>query len=333
MRLCLYVDMDTELTPLIDRLKAAGEPTRLRILALLRRQDLSVGELVTILGQSQPRLSHHLKALAAAGLVERLPEGSFVFYRAAPLSEPRAFLDALFDQIDPDCPTFARDDAQLAAVATSRTQSAEDFFSSMASNWDRIRALHYPNAAIESTLLELAGDQRLHRVVDFGTGTGRMLALFAPLADEAEGVDLSHGMLTVARVNLQAAGVANARVRQGNVATTPFESASTDLVVIHQVLHFMDAPHRAIEEAARILRPGGRLLVVDFAPHTLEFLRTEHGHHRLGLRHDTIRQWTDDAGLVVEAPLAFAPPPTAKDGLTVNIWRATKPARRKEIAA
>ncbi len=325
--------MTRDLDALIEQLRAAGEPTRLRILALLRHQDLSVGELVTILGQSQPRLSHHLKALSSAGLVERLPEGSFVFYRAARLGAPGALLASLFGEIDPATPALERDRAKLAEVIEARAASADSYFSQVATDWDRVRALHYPNEAIESALLKLAGPERRKRIVDFGTGTGRMLTLFAPMADEAEGVDLSHGMLTVARVNLQAAGIANANVRQGDATTTPFANASTDLVIIHQVLHFMISPGRAIEEAARILRPGGRLLVVDFAPHDLEFLRTQHGHHRLGVRHDTLAQWATEAGLVLEAPLEFDPPKSAEQGLTVNIWRATKPNLKSEKAA
>jgi ArsR family transcriptional regulator len=265
--------------------------------------------------------------------VERLPEGSFVFYRATRTGATGALLTSLFQQIDPATASLVRDRAKLAEVSASRAASAESFFSQVAPDWDRVRGLHYPNEAIESALLKLAGPERRARVVDFGTGTGRMLALFAPLADEAEGVDLSHGMLTVARVNLQSAGVANASVRQGDVTTTPFAAGSVDLVIIHQVLHFMIAPGRAIEEAARILKPGGHLLVVDFAPHDLEFLRTEHGHHRLGLRHDTLAQWAKDAGLVLEAPLEFAPPKSAKEGLTVNVWRATRSSLKTEKAA
>jgi ArsR family transcriptional regulator len=330
---CLYVDMSLISDDLIDKLRAAGEPTRLRILALLRQQDLSVGELVAILAQSQPRLSHHLKALASAGLVERLPEGSFVFYRAASQDAPGRFLKNLFEQLDRTESAFRRDAEQLKLVTEERAQSAEAFFSSMASTWDTIRGLHTPNQDIESALLRLASRRRFQRVVDFGTGTGRMLALFASRAAEAEGIDLSHGMLTVARSHLQSAGLTNARVRQGDVTATPFDSQSCDLVIIHQVLHFMDAPGRAIAEAARLLMPDGMLLIVDFAPHELEFLRTEHGHHRLGLRPEAVRGWAQEAGLDIEAPLAIAPPEGAGKGLTVYIWKATKPAKARENAA
>ncbi|MBY9067917.1 metalloregulator ArsR/SmtB family transcription factor [Hyphomonas sp. WL0036] len=318
---------------LLERLRAAGEPTRLRLLSLLRQQDLSVGELVQVLGQSQPRLSHHLKSLSESGLAERLPEGAFVFYRAAQTGRGRELLDALFASLGPGVPEIEADLERLHTVMSGRAASAEAYFSSIAETWDTVRSLHYPNEAIEAALLDLAGDGPFRRMVDFGTGTGRMLALFAPLVTEAEGIDFSHRMLTVARANLEGAGVRNARVRFGNVTSVPFEDASADIVVIHQVLHFLDTPADAILEAARVLAPGGRLLVIDFAPHDLEFLRTEHGHHRLGVRHDALANWATEAGLSLEQPRSFAPPENGAPGLTVNIWRALKPASIREKAA
>ncbi len=318
---------------LLERLRAAGEPTRLRLLALLRYQDLSVGELVQVLEQSQPRLSHHLKALSEAGLAERLPEGAFVFYRAARSGPGKDLLDALFSALGPDVPEIDADLERLHTVMAGRAASAEAYFSSIAETWDTVRALHYPNEAIETALLDLAGQGPFRRLIDFGTGTGRMLALFAPLAAEAEGIDFSHRMLTVARANLESAGARNARVRFGNVTAVPFADASADLVIIHQVLHFLDTPADAIAEAGRVLAPGGRLLVIDFAPHDLEFLRADHGHHRLGVRHDALASWSGDAGLSLEPPLSFAPPENGAPGLTVNIWRALKPASVREKAA
>ncbi|KCZ87503.1 ArsR family transcriptional regulator [Hyphomonas hirschiana VP5] len=318
---------------LLERLRAAGEPTRLRLLALLRYQDLSVGELVQVLEQSQPRLSHHLKALSEAGLAERLPEGAFVFYRAARSGPGKDLLDALFAALGSDVPETEADLERLHTVMAGRAASAEAYFSSIAETWDTVRGLHYPNEAIETALLELAGKGPFRRLIDFGTGTGRMLALFAPLAAEAEGIDFSHRMLTVARANLESAGARNARVRFGNVTAVPFADASADLVIIHQVLHFLDTPGDAITEAGRVLAPGGQLLVTDFAPHDLEFLRAEHGHHRLGVRHDALAGWAAEAGLSLEKPLSFAPPENGAPGLTVNIWRALKPASVQEKAA
>ena len=318
---------------LLEKLRAAGEPTRLRLLSLLRYQDLSVGELVQVLGQSQPRLSHHLKVLSESGLAERLPEGAFVFYRAARSGPGRELLDAFFGSLGEEVSELEADLERLHTVMAGRAASAEAYFSSIAETWDTVRGLHYPNEAIEAALLDLAGPGPFRRLIDFGTGTGRMLALFAPRVTEAEGVDFSHRMLTVARANLESAGIRNARVRFGNVTAVPFADASADLVIIHQVLHFLDTPADAIHEAARVLAPGGTLLIIDFAPHDLEFLRADHGHHRLGVRHDALAGWASEAGLRLDTPQSFAPPADGAPGLTVNIWRAAKPANVQEKAA
>ena len=329
----VYMIQMISVDDLLEKLKAAGEPTRLRILALLRHHDLSVGELVQVLGQSQPRLSHHLKTLSESGLAERLPEGAFVFYRAARSGADLAFLDQLFAQTSPDAEIFETDRAKLREVMIARAAEAEAHFSSIAETWDSLRALHFPNDAIEDALLEMAGPRPYRRVVDFGTGTGRMLLLFSPRAAEAEGIDFSHRMLTVARANLERAGVRNSRVRFGDVTAAPFEDGSADLVIVHQVLHYLDTPGDAVTEAARLLVPGGKLLVIDFAPHDLEFLRSEHGHRRLGVRHDALEDWAAQAGLRLEAPRSFDPPDPDGPGLTVNIWRATKPALTRAKAA
>ncbi|WP_084395801.1 ArsR/SmtB family transcription factor [Henriciella aquimarina] len=318
---------------IVDALRAAGEPTRLRILALLRHGDLAVGELVTVLGQSQPRLSHHLKALTSAGLTERLPEGAWVFYRLPTSGWARALLNSIFEQIDQTKGDFPADLDRLEAVRQSRQVSAEAYFSSVAPEWDRIRAMHYPEDLIEAAILKLAGPGPFHRVVDFGTGTGRMLALLGARAQESEGLDLSHQMLTLARSNLAEAGLTHSRVRQGDVTATPFPSSSADIVIVHQVLHYLEEPERVLSEASRVLMPGGQLIVVDFAQHDHEFMREEFGHHRLGIRNDNMRNWAEHAGLVLEEPLRFDPPKDLEAGIAVLIWSGRKPANKKEVAA
>jgi SAM-dependent methyltransferase len=325
--------MGVQSAQLIDFLRASGEPTRLRILALLRRQDLSVGELTQILDQSQPRLSHHLKALAEAGLVTRLPEGAFMFYRAERQGGAGDFLDAIFQQLDGDDHILEADRRSLSSVMAVRAEAAANYFSTIAETWDRIRALHYPEEAIEAALLEMAGAGPFRRVLDFGTGTGRMLQLFADRAVELEGIDFSHQMLTVARANLERSGIRNAQVRHGNVTQTALPDGVADLVIVHQVLHFLDEPSAALREAARVLAPGGRLLIVDFAPHDLEFLRSEFGHVRLGVRHDSLVQAAAGSGLSIEAPRSFGPPEARGDGLSVHIWRAEKRSLAKGVAA
>ena len=325
------MSLDPEQT--VSALRAAGEPTRLRILALLRQGDLAVGELAQMLGQSQPRLSHHLKALSTAGLVERLPEGSWVFYRLSQRGPARGILDAIFDETDLSFGDFARDERQLQTIRAARAAEASAYFERIAETWDTVRSLHYPNDAIEQALLDAAGKGPFSYIIDVGTGTGRMLTLFAPLSERAEGIDLSHKMLNVARANLTKAGVANARVRQGDAVAVPVESASADLVILHQVLHYIDAPEQVIAEAARILMPGGRLLIVDFAPHDLEFLRTDHAHRHLGMQHSALDIWTDTHGLSLSAPRKFDPPADLEEGLAVQIWTADKTSLQKEAAA
>ena len=217
--------------------------------------------------------------------------------------------------------------------APPRAAEASAYFERIADTWDTVRSLHYPNEAIEKALLDAAGTGPFNYIVDIGTGTGRMLALFAPFSERAEGIDLSHKMLNVARANLTNAGLVNARVRQGDAVALPIETSSTDLVVLHQVLHFVDAPEQVIAEAARILIPGGRLLIVDFAPHDLEFLRTDHAHRHLGMQHSALDVWTDAHGLTLSEPRNFDPPADLNEGLAVQIWTADKNTLQKEAAA
>ncbi|MEO1642918.1 MAG: metalloregulator ArsR/SmtB family transcription factor, partial [Pseudomonadota bacterium] len=276
---------------LLQALKATGEATRLRILALLSHGDLAVGELVDILGQSQPRLSHHLKTLTQAGVITRLPEGSWVFYRLSREEPVQSLLSTLLDTLDTSLPPYANDAAALKKVRHSRTATADSYFASVADDWDRIRSLHFPTDALEAALLDSASPGPFQKHIDLGTGTGRMINLFAARTRDAEGLDISHHMLTVARANLAASGRTSASVRQGDVTATPFDNNSADLVTIHQVLHFLDDPSAVITEAARILKPGGQLLIVDFAPHTLDFLRDKQGHRRLGIRESDMTDW------------------------------------------
>ena len=321
------MNFDTDL--LISRLRAAGEHNRLRILSLLMRGELAVGELAQIMDQSQPRLSHHLKALTAAGLVERMPEGAWVFYSIPAIGPVRAFLEPIIAQIDTNEADFSRDMRRLSLVQSARREAATNYFSEIADTWDTVRELHSKNELIEAQLIELAGADGYQRVIDIGTGTGRMLSLFAGRAERLDGIDLSHRMLTLARANLDEAGVAHSHLRQGDATNLPYADASADLVIIHQVLHFIDEPERVLAEAGRVLNGAGRLLVVDFAPHNLEFLRAKHGHRRLGIRHETLSEWCQSAGLCVRPPKLFEQPDKVGDGLTVQVWAADKQAVTK----
>ena len=320
------------LSVLVQQLRAAGEVTRARILALLAHGELSVGELAQVLNQSQPRLSRHLKFLTGAGLVERLPEGAWVFYRLPVEGRARALVDTLNAAIDPEDADIRRDRVRLGEVKAERAGAADEYFSRVADDWDKLRALHYSEADIEKAVLAAAGAGPFDLVVDFGTGTGRMLALFAAKARRVEGIDLSHQMLTVARSKLQEAGVGNASVRHGDATAAPYPDDCASLVIIHQVLHFLDDPARALNEAARVLKPGGKLVVVDFAPHTLEHLRMDHAHRHLGVSEEDLERWGEKAGLAVKSAKTFRSPDGDK-GIAVTVWSADSQKSTKRSAA
>lgn len=325
------------LAQLVTQLRAAGETTRARILALLAHGELSVGELAQVLNQSQPRLSRHLKFLTGAGLVERLPEGAWVFYRLPAEGQARGLVDSLIAAVDPADAEVRRDVERLKEVKSERADAAASYFSRVADDWDSLRALHYAEDKIEKAVLDAAGAGPFDLVVDFGTGTGRMLALFADKAKRVEGIDLSHQMLTVARTKLQEAGAANASVRHGDATASPYAESSASLVIIHQVLHFLDDPARALNEAARVLKPGGRLVVVEFAPHTLEHLRAEHAHRHLGVSEQDLARWAEKAGLAVRSCKTFGAP-TGEKGISVTVWsadsqKAARDATGKRTAA
>jgi ubiquinone/menaquinone biosynthesis C-methylase UbiE/DNA-binding transcriptional ArsR family regulator len=304
----------------LTTLRAAAEETRLRILALLAEGELSVSDLTDILGQSQPRISRHLKLLVEAGLVERHREGAWAFFRLADRGAPARFVRPAIESLDRSDPQLSDDHARLAAVRDQRSQAAQSFFARLAPTWDRIRSLHAPEAAVESAVLEALGPKPLRTLLDLGTGTGKMLQLLAPRAARAVGLDASHAMLSVARANLEKAGLTRIELRQGDIYAPPFPRNSFDLVIIHQVLHYLDDPARAIREAARLVAPGGRLLVIDFAPHELEFLREKEAHRRLGFAREQVSGWLEDADLDAVLTRDLEPPKKSGEHLTVSLW-------------
>jgi ArsR family transcriptional regulator len=316
--------MDENAAPTLDEtlgiLRAAAEETRLRILALLLDGELSVSDLTDILGQSQPRISRHLKLLVEAGLVERHREGAWAFFRLTDRGVASRILHPLLDGLDRSDPRLADDRSRLEAVRAQRAQAAQHFFARLAPDWDRIRSLHAPEATVESAVLEALGSRPIRDLVDLGTGTGRMLQLLAPRAARAVGLDASHAMLSVARANLERAGLRGVELRQGDIYAPPFPRNAFDLVIIHQVLHYLDDPARAIREAGRLVAPGGRILVVDFAPHTLEFLRERQAHRRLGFTREQVAGWLEEAGLDCTFTRDLAPPKKAEEQLTVSLW-------------
>ena len=308
---------------LLAGLEAAGEETRLRILCLLGEAELTVSELVAILGQSQPRVSRHLKLLVEAGLAERQREGAWAFFRLA--DEGGAFARDLFRRLDPTDPTLEADRIRLEAAREARRKQAATYFAEQAGDWDRIRALHAPEERVEATLNSMIGDKPFRSLLDLGTGTGRMLELLAPRAVRAVGIDQSAAMLALARSRIDQANLRNVHLRQGDIYAPPVERDGYDLVVIHQVLHFLDDPARALKEAARALAPGGRLVVVDFDAHAQEFLRTDFAHRRLGFASDEIAGFLAEAGLTGVQATRVPPAPGESGKLTVALWLAEDP--------
>ena len=304
----------------VDVLRAAGEATRLRLLILLATGEHSVKDLTEILGQSQPRVSRHLKLLVDAGLVERNAEGAWAYYRLAE-GEPADLSRELISRIDPDDSERRHDEARLTAVRRGQAEQAAAYFAKVAESWDALRQLHVPESAVEEAILAAIGTARVDLLLDLGTGTGRMLELLAGRYRRGIGIDSSREMLAVARAKLVAAGIGTAQVRLGDIANLDPVLGSADLIVIHQVLHYFDDPGRLLAAIRPALRADGRILVVDFAPHELEFLRAHHAHRRLGLSEGQMAAWARGAGLDAEVLRIF--PPTDAEGLTVCLWRLT----------
>ncbi|MEM8643877.1 MAG: metalloregulator ArsR/SmtB family transcription factor [Pseudomonadota bacterium] len=318
-------------------LRGAGEATRLRILALLAEAELNVKDLTQILIQSQPRISRHLKLMAEAGIITRFREGSWVFFRIADTGAEGALARAMVDSLDPSDLTLARDRARADAVQKARAEAAQDYFKAHAAEWDSIRALHVAESQVEAAMAEALGDGPFELLVDLGTGTGRILELFGPRADKALGFDLNHDMLAYARTKLERVGLTQAQLRHGDLHNIPLPDSTADAVVVHQVLHFLDDPATAVAEAARLVSPGGKLLIVDFAPHELEFLREKSAHRRLGFSQGQLARMMESAGLKllsfqdlnphgdVPTKRGVAEQAPSEGKLTVSLWLGQKP--------
>lgn len=311
---------------LVGALKAAAEPTRLRILLLLAAGELNVKDLTQILGQSQPRISRHLKLLAEAGLIERFREGSWVYFHVSDRTEGGRLVRRLLATVDPEDPVLVRDGERADTQKREREAVAQEYFRAHAADWDRIRALYVAETAVEAEIVKAFGDRRFKFFVDLGTGTGRMLELFAERYARGLGLDVNPSMLAYARSRLKTAGLGAAEVRHGDIYDLALPDRVADGVVMHQVLHYLSEPALAIREAARILAPGGKLLIVDFAPHEIEDLRERHAHERLGFDEHLVASWLKEAGLSGIEVQSLAPDASdARQALTVSLWRASRP--------
>ena len=306
-------------------LRALADPTRLRIMRLLSAMELAVGELAQVLGQSQPRVSRHVRILCDAGLAERRKEGSWVFLRSAvgvDRAPPLGAAAALLTVAERDDAQFAarcaEDRRHLAAIRAAREASAQAYFARHAAEWDTLRGLHTPDGLVEDALRDALGGS-LGALLDVGTGTGRMAELFAPHAAHVTALDKSPEMLRLARARLQHLPADQVELVQGDFTALPFASGGFDTLLFHQVLHYAQAPEAVLAEAARVTRPGGRVAVVDFAAHDREDLRSQHAHARLGFSDEQMLALLTEAGFVAATPLALPGKP-----LTVKIWLGTR---------
>lgn len=316
----------SEMDQLIQAMKAAGEPTRMRILLLLHRSELTVTEICRILGQSQPRVSRHLKLLCDADLLIRQAEGTSAYYRHGTAPFADRFLAMMRPLVDLEHHVLSRDQRQLQLIRNERAELAAQSYEKIAQEAELLAEDRVPEAEVEEAMLSLIGDERIGRLLDIGTGTGRILELLAPQIDSGLGIELSREMLNLARSHLDDENIGHCGVRHGNAYNLDVDTGTVSLAVLHHVLHFLDEPSRAIEQAAQTVEPGGRLLIVDLGPHHLEVLRTDHGHRRLGFTDDEVIAWCEAVGLtdvtVTHLELPHSDPP----GLTVTIWLANHSA-------
>ncbi len=319
-------------------LRALADPTRLRIMRLLAAMELAVGELALVLGQSQPRVSRHVRILCDAGLAERRKEGSWVFlrsaigeHRAPPLGAAAARLLALAEEGDAQFAARCGEDRRhLAAIRATREASAAAYFARHAAQWDEIRSLHSADGPVEAALQQALGSGGLGALLDVGTGTGRIAELLSPRAASVTGLDNSPEMLRLARARLQNLPAESLDLVQGDFAALPFAEARFDTVVFHQVLHYAQAPEQVLAEAARVTAAGGTIAVVDFAAHDREELRSQHAHARLGFSDEQMLALLAGAGFQAAAPIALPGKP-----LTVKIWTGSRSgaAARRNAAA
>jgi len=317
-------------------MRALADPTRLRIMRLLAHLDLAVGELAQVLGQSQPRVSRHVAILCDTGLASRRREGSWIFLRQTfSISSPRG-LDAavarLLEAAEADDEAFAsrcaEDRRHLAAIRAAREKGAADYFARHAEDWDRLRAMLTPAREVEAALIKALKAAPLGRLLDIGTGTGRIAELLLDEADHVVGLDRSPEMLRLARARLQDKPSDRWELLQGDFVALPVDAATFDTVVLHQVLHYASDPSLPLAEAARVCRPGGRIAIIDLAAHEREEMRERHAHSRLGFTDEQMLEWLTISGFAPAAPLTLP-----GHGLTTKIWVADRLGSRRASAA
>jgi ArsR family transcriptional regulator len=277
---------------IIARLGALADATRGRLLLALERHELTVGELRQVLQLPQSTVSRHLKTLADEGWVASRAEGPSRRYRMAALAVPvRRLWAVVRDQLR-DMPAARQDAHRVAGVLAQRRTTSEEFFAGAAGQWDALRAELFGQRADLHALLGLLDDQ--WTVGDLGCGTGQLSEALAPYVGRVVAIDASRAMLAAARKRLQA--VPNTELRAGTLEALPVRTGELDAAMLSLVLHYTVEPTAVLAEAARALRPGGRLLIIDMLPHDREEYRARMGHVWLGFGREQLAEWLHEAG-------------------------------------
>lgn len=326
--------MSNDFDSVINLLRAAGEATRLRIVALLTNGEMVAQEITAILGQSQPRVSNHLKQLHEAGLIEKRSEGSWVFHKLSDAESPKRITNLVLEMLGTFNHQIELDKRKFFEIRQKREEQAKSYFEKVAPEWETLRALHQPEKGVEEALLNLIKGEKFNLHLDLGAGLGSILECLQPYCVQSEGIDRSHQMLAIARFRTEKYD-GKIRLRHGDILHLPHLDQSADLVSIHQVLHYLDDPMAAIKEASRVLKTNGVLLIAEFAPHKNEELRTDFGHKRLGLAPQDIVTWCKNNGFE-EAGAILVSDENKKDhkeALKVNVMKFVKNATNIKIDA
>ena len=305
--------------------KTLADSTRVRILALLEREELAVQELMDVLRMAQSRVSRHLGILREAGLLRDRREGTYVFYRFTP---PRdgAWRDAweLARRELAGDPAAERDAAALVRVVEARASRIRTFFDSVGPEWDALRKVFNDDALRARAIAHLAPPD--WTVCDVGTGTGILAREVAQLGLRVIAVDHSLRMLEAARERLASDAITSVELRRGEAHALPLGDAEVDAALAHMVLHYVPQPAEALREMARVVKPGGVVVVVDFVRHEAEWMRDELGVLWLGFPADEIVGWLRDAGLTGVRVEHFASPSPARELPGTFLASARKPA-------
>jgi SAM-dependent methyltransferase len=310
------------ITPVFGQLAALADPTRSRILLLLEQQALSVSEVCAVLQLPQSTVSRHLKVLADEGWVTARAEGATRFYRLPELEAPSNKLwQAVREEVLNTIPG-QQDARRLRTVLQDRRRRSVEFFATSVGEWDTLRRELFGIQAEVLPLLALL--ESTWTVGDLGCGTGQVTAALAPFVGRVIGVDASEAMITAA--NSRLSEVENVELRQGELEALPIEDEQLDVALLFLVLHYVVEPVLALSEAQRVLKPGGRLVVVDMMPHVRDEYRETMGHLWQGFTEQQMADWFEQAGLGQMDYVAL-PPDTQAKGPSLFATRARRPRK------